>query len=186
MDPSSSKPSRRPLLSSSCGRGASRPPMACGYQAPWGPEKGLEMIALKTTWENISAWLRIEMRSANGPSFLIKSCAIFASAAPLSRTSFGAKFSAERTIASRVPEHWPRPTYFNGWITQAMVLRKIGHGIVSFALRFPAHVLGPGEKSSRKAPFEVEALSNNAVLVGSRPEAGGGHNAKTAAHRHRL
>jgi hypothetical protein len=144
------------------------------------------MITLKTTWEKISAWLRIEMRSANGPSSLIKSCAIFASAAPLSRTSFSAKFSAERTTATRVPEHWPRPTYFNGRVTQALVLRKIGHGIVSFALRFPAHVLGPGEKSSRKATFEVEALSNNAVLVSSRPEAGGGRNAKTAAHRHHL
>src|ERR1700733_13586303 len=114
------------------------------------------------------------------------SCAIFVSAAPLSRPSFGAKFSAGRTTAPRVPEHWPHLTYFNGRVTQALVLRKIGHGIVSFALRFPAHVLGPGEKSSRKATFEVEALSNNAVLVSSRPEAGGGHNAKTAAHRHHL
>jgi hypothetical protein len=28
------QPSLRPLLSASCGRGASRPPMACGRQAP--------------------------------------------------------------------------------------------------------------------------------------------------------
>jgi hypothetical protein len=118
------------------------------------------------------------------------SCAIFVSAAPLSRTSFGAKFSAkfsaERTTATRVPEHWPHLTYFNGRVTQALVLRKIGHRIVSFALRFPVHVLGPGEKSSPKATFEVEALSDNAVLLGSRLEVGGGHNGKTAAHRHHL
>jgi hypothetical protein len=113
------------------------------------------MITLKTTWEKISAWLRIEMRSANGPSSLIKSCAIFASAAPLSRTSFSAKFSAERTTATRVPEHWPRPTYFNGRVTQALVLRKIGHGIVSFAISGAG--FGSRRKSSRKTPFEVEA-----------------------------
>ena len=132
------------------------------------------MITLKTTWEKISAWLRIEMRSANGPISLIMSCAIFASAAPLSRTSFGAKFSAERTTATRVPEHWPHLTYLKGRVTQALVPRKIGHGIVSFALRFPVHVLGQEKKAAGKQRSKSKRLSDNAVLVGSRPEAGGG------------
>ena len=54
---------------------------------------------------------KLRGRSANGVSPLIMSYPIFASAAPLSRTSFSAKFSAEWTIATRVPEHWPRPIF---------------------------------------------------------------------------
>jgi hypothetical protein len=49
--------------------------------------------------------------------------------------------------------------------------RKVDLNIVNFALRFPVDVLGPGEKSSRKATLEVKALSDKATLVGSRPEA---------------
>jgi hypothetical protein len=37
-----------------------------------------------------------------------------------------------------------------------VVLRKVGHNIVSFAVRFPVLVLGPGEKSAVKQTFEVE------------------------------
>ena len=50
------------------------------------------MITLETTSERISAWLRNEGRCAKGLSSLIMSCAIFASGAALSKTSFGAKW----------------------------------------------------------------------------------------------
>jgi hypothetical protein len=55
------------------------------------------MITLKTTSEKISAWLRNREGSLNGLGSPIMSCAIFASAAPLSRTAFGAESGAEPT-----------------------------------------------------------------------------------------
>jgi hypothetical protein len=126
------------------------------------------MITLKTTWEKISAWPRIEMRSANGPGSMIMNCAIFACAAPVVDDIVRRQVQRRADNCDHVPDHWPHPTYFNGRVTLARVLRKIGHCIVSFALRFPVHVLVPGERSSRKATLEVETLSDNAVLVGSR------------------
>jgi hypothetical protein len=55
------------------------------------------MITPETTWEKISAWLPNEGCCAKGLGSLIMSCAIFASAAPLSKTSFDAKSSANGT-----------------------------------------------------------------------------------------
>jgi hypothetical protein len=85
------------------------------------------------------------------------SCAIFASAVPLSRSAFGAKSGAERTT-----KRDPRPSAGNTPPISTDGRRtpwsfaKIGHGIVSFAVRFPVLVLGPGEKSAVKQTFEVE------------------------------
>lgn len=82
------------------------------------------MITVETTSEKISAWLRNEGRCAKGLSSLIMSCAIFASAAPLSKASFGAKSSADGTTnGARVPERRQHATYVNGLVTEALVLR---------------------------------------------------------------
>ena len=55
------------------------------------------MITVETTSEKISAWLRNEGRCAKGLSSQTMSCAIFASTAPRSKASFGAKSSADGT-----------------------------------------------------------------------------------------
>jgi hypothetical protein len=58
-----------------------------------------------------------------------------------------------RQVQRRADNRDPRPRalvtpiYFNRRVTQALVFRKIYHRIVSFALRFPVHVLGSGEKA---------------------------------------
>jgi hypothetical protein len=91
------------------------------------------MITVETTSEKISAWLRNEGRCAKGLSSLIMSCAIFASAAPLSKASFGAKSSADGTtngaprprapatrhLCQRTGDGGPGPSLDGSWVSSA-------------------------------------------------------------------
>jgi hypothetical protein len=88
------------------------------------------MITLKTTSEKISAWLRNREAARGWSQFSDHElCHIRVRRSALSKTSFGAKSSAERILkATRVSERWQHATYVKGRVTQALVLRKIGHG----------------------------------------------------------
>ena len=81
------------------------------------------MITPETTSEKIRARLRNEGWCAKWLSSLIMSCAIFASADPLSKTSFGTKSSADGTTKGTPRPRAPaKPTYVNERATQAPVL----------------------------------------------------------------
>jgi hypothetical protein len=124
------------------------------------------MITLKTTSEKISAWLRNREAVRGWSQFSDHElCHIRVRRSTLSKTSFGAKSSAERTLkATRVSERWQHATYVKGRMTQALVLRKIGHGYRQLRALIPAQFLGPGETGRRKANVRSRSGSDSTAL----------------------
>ncbi len=113
------------------------------------------------------------------------SCAIFASAAPRSKTSLGATAQSGHPKASAVPMRSQTCQQLQQTGNAGLVLRKIGHTYFRVQASIPVHLPGRGETTRRQA--NVAILSGSPIIpvrCGFQPrEVGGGLDGKTTAQR---
>jgi hypothetical protein len=124
------------------------------------------MITLETTSEKISAWFRNEGRCAKVLSSLIMSCEIFASAAPLSKTSFGAKSSTDGTTKGTPRPRAPATRHLCQGTGGAGPAPSLDESWVSSASRFDSGTISRSRRNKHPGSNRSKSklLSNKAAL----------------------